>query len=185
MAVKKGPVSSVIVLCSICLIVSILMSLTFLATHDRIEENALKSAEALRKELLPAGDTFTLVTDKTKVEGVSEVYSAENGAGWVVTSSAKGYRGMITVMTGIGSDGKITKVKVTDISEETPGIATGLTQNQYLNQYVGAASISTSKGRANTNFIDTVSGASYSSEAVFSCVSLALMQVQELGGSEL
>ena len=185
MAVKKGPVSSVIVLCSICLIASFLMSLCYLATNERIEENALKSREAIRKELLPAGDAFSLITDRQKVQGVSEIYAAGNGEGWVITSSAAGRSGNVTVMTGIGADGKITKVKIVDLGDETPGNKARLTQNSYLSQYVGASSISTSKGRANAKYIEGVSGASAGSEAVFSCVSLALMQIQELGGSEL
>ena len=56
--------------------------------------------------MLPEADSFSEVTGIT-VEGVSAVYTADNGAGAAITASAKGYGGDVVVMVGINADGNI------------------------------------------------------------------------------
>jgi len=186
MGKSKAFLSAVIVLCSICLMLSLILSITYLATKERIEENQQKKEEEERKDLLPLADRFIEPVDVHLEEGVIELWQAENEEGWVVTCQATGFQSTISVMTGIDSLGKITGVKIKDISEETPGIVKRLLQNTYLNQYKGASGITTVKESVNPKTISAVSGATYSSEAIFSCVNLALMQIQNIiNGSEL
>ncbi|MBQ3577716.1 MAG: FMN-binding protein [Firmicutes bacterium] len=180
---RNNPLSSIVVLCSICLVVSLLMTLCYQATEEHIESNRERRLQAMMLELLPDADAFEQVAANLE-EGVSSVWKASNGAGWIVTSSANGYQGRITVMTGIRSSGKISKIRITDIGDENPGIAGRVNQSSYLNQYSGASGISSTGARAGANHIEAVSGATYSSSAVFSCVSLALMQIQEMEGGD-
>ncbi|MBR0140063.1 MAG: FMN-binding protein [Firmicutes bacterium] len=184
MAKSKSPLSSAAVLCSIVLVACMLMTLCYQATAERIEENRLRKEQAAMLDLLPEADSFAPLPANL-VEGVSEIYEAANKAGWVVISSANGYRGKITVMTAIDASGEISGVKILDISEEDAGIAARVNQNSYLSQYAGAKSISSSAARSGAKRIDAVSGATSSSAAVFSCVSLALMQVHETEGGDI
>lgn len=186
MTTIKNAASSILVTCSLCLVAVLLITLCYQATEERIADNGLRKEEALRLALLPDADGFTLAEDlEEPVQGVLSVYTADNKTGWVVTARAKGYQGWVTVMTGIDKNGRITNVRVTDVSEESAGIGTKLTRQDYLDQYKGASSISSYKGRPNAAYIEAVSGATYTSEAVFSCVSLSFMQVQELQAKEM
>ena len=72
-----------------------------------------------RTELLPEADTFTKV--ECTVEGVTEAYKADNGAGYVITAASKGYGGDVPVMVAFNSEGTITAVKFLD-NDETPGL---------------------------------------------------------------
>ncbi|MCF0151660.1 MAG: FMN-binding protein [Firmicutes bacterium] len=180
----KNAASSIIVTCTLCLVACMVVTLCFQVTEERITQNEQAKANELRLELLPDADSFTKVDDCDLVQGVTEIYKADNKTGWIITAQARGYQGWVTVMTGIDQSGKITSVKVTDVSAETAGIGTKLTKQDYLDQYRGASSVSSYKGKLNSTYIEAVSGASYTSEAVFNCVSLSFMQVQELIDSE-
>ena len=71
------------------------------------------------------------------VEGVSAVYTADNGAGAAITASAKGYGGDVVVMVGINADGNIEAITVTQ-QTETKGIGSNVvSNNEYLAQYSG------------------------------------------------
>ncbi len=184
MADKKSPLSAVIVICSICLVASLLLTLTYQASEENVRANSLKQEQALMTELLPEGDSFSQV-GMNLMEGVSGVWKADNGAGWIVASSANGHQGEISVMTGISASGKISGVRVTDIGGENPGIAGRLSKGSYLEQYKGASGITSLAPRSGLRYIEAVSGATQSSAAVFSCVSLALMQIQEMESGDI
>ena len=98
-------IKPVITLTVICLIVSGILAFTNGATAPIIVENAAKAADAARTELLPAADSFTKV-DYTGT-GVVEVYKANNGAGYVITGTSKGYGGAVQMMVAFNKEGKI------------------------------------------------------------------------------
>ena len=83
-----------------------------------------------------ASGAFTKV-DGIKIDNVSDVYAADNGTGWVITSNAKGYGGTITVMSSFTPDGQIKQIKVTE-AQETPGFGSNVTDTpSYWTQYGG------------------------------------------------
>ena len=94
-----------------------------------------------RKEVLPDADDFDEKT--VTVDGVEYTYyEAKNGAGYVFSGSNKGYGGAVVSMVGISSDGKVVGVKVTEASDETPGlgakwIAADASGNERRAQFVG------------------------------------------------
>ena len=102
----------VVVLTTICLVVSGLLGLTNSVTAPIIEENARLAADAARIELLPtATDGFDFV-DGVDMEGVTEIYKARNGAGYTITAFGKGYGGAVNFMFAFDNDGKIVDLKV-------------------------------------------------------------------------
>ena len=50
---RNNPLSSIVVLCSICLVVSLLMTLCYQATEEHIESNRERRQQAMMLELLP------------------------------------------------------------------------------------------------------------------------------------
>lgn len=168
-----------IVLVCICLVITFALAMTYKVANPVIEANAAKSANEARMEVLPDGDSFTQY-DGTLVDGVTEAYMADNGAGMAVTAQYKGFGGAVTVMIGIDADGAITGVKVTEHAE-TPGLGTKAADPGYLEQYKGVTETTAAHIRDDAA-IDAVSGATITSNAVYNSVSEALAQYQECGG---
>ncbi|MDO4552883.1 MAG: RnfABCDGE type electron transport complex subunit G [Bacillota bacterium] len=170
------------VLVVICLVVTLVLAATYAATKPVIDENNALRADAARAEVLPegAGGFSERELGDSPVEGVLEAYQADNGRGMVFTVEERGFGGSLTVMVGIDAEGGVTGVEVTGHSE-TPGLGTKAMTAEYLFQYIGQKAVSLTGG-GDAARIDTVTGATISSEAVFRAVELALRQYAEMGG---
>lgn len=171
-----------LVLVCICLIASLLLAATYQITAPLIEKITIENANAARAEVLTEASSFKEMENIELIDGVTEVYEAVNGVGYVITSQFKGFGGMVVVMTGMDSQGNITNVKVTDASAETPGLGSKATVPAYLDQYKGSNMITSDQNSAEATYISAVTGATYTSRAVFSSVSAALQQYSMLGG---
>lgn len=183
----KEYVAPIVVLVAICLVVTGLLAFVNSITAPIIEENAIKTANEARAELLPAAKGFKefdgdlAVVEEGKIF-VTECYIAENGAGMVVTVKTKSFGGLLTEMIGIDNTGAITGVKVT-AHGDTPGLGTKAHDAGYLEQYVGLTEATdiTAKGDKN---VTHVSGATISSNAVHAGVYAALEQQEIVGGAK-
>ncbi|NCB42392.1 MAG: FMN-binding protein [Clostridia bacterium] len=171
-----------VVLVCICLIASLLLAATYQVTAPLIAKITIENANAARAEVLTDASGFKQMENIELINGVTEVYEAVNGVGYVITSQFKGFGGMVVVMTGMDSQGKITNVKVTDSSAETPGLGSKATVPAYLDQYKGASMITSDPNSAEATYVSAVTGATYTSRAVFSSISAALQQYSMLGG---
>lgn len=160
----------IVVLCVICVVITGALAATNSVTAPIIMEATLEAQRLARMELLPEAEDFTRV-DSVEVENVSDVYAASNGVGYVITSTAKGYGGTMTVMTAFGPDGTIKQLKVTE-SAETQGIGSNVsTKKDYWDKYAGLDG--TKELVLNTD-VDAYSGATISSRALNSAVNSAI-----------
>ena len=181
----KEFISPVLVLVVICFVTTFLLAFTYGVTAPIIAENTAKAASEARMELLPDGDSFSdagadlYVLEEGKVYA-TEVYTADNKAGMVVTVKTNSYGGMLTAMIGIDKDGAITGVKVTDHAD-TPGVGTKAHAEGHLSQYAGLTEL-TSDQVKNDSSVQHVTGASVSSGAVHKAVYCALEQFKAMGG---
>lgn len=176
----KETFAPTIVLVLICLVATFLVAGAYQITKPVIDEITKKNADAARAEVLAAADGFepldaelVALGDKTDSK-VTEVYQSTNDAGIVVTVTAKGFGGLVTTMVGLDPNGEITGVKVTDASNETPGLGSKATAPDHLQKFVGLSDISG---------VDGITGATYTSKAVANGISAALAQFSELGGA--
>ena len=184
MSDKKNMLAPTIVLVCICLVASMLLAATYQITKGVIEGLAADAANASRAEVLPEAKGFSKL-DVELVEGVDEVYAADNGAGYAVTATFAGFGGPVVVMTGMDADGVIQNVKVMDASSETPGLGSKTTLPEHTSKFQGkSGSITMDKDGADGNYIEPVTGATYSSKAVFNAVSAALAQYEKIGGGQ-
>lgn len=154
-------VAPIAVLVIICVVMSALLALTNNATDPIIKAAELEAQRAARMEVLPDADDFQQMEVNGLPEAVTEVYKANNGAGYTFSITAQGYGGKNTLKmaVGIGSDGKITGTKVLSHSE-TVGLGSKITtEESFYGQFPGkdAAYVSDIKN------IDTISGATRSS----------------------
>lgn len=179
---KKAMLAPTIVLVCICLVASMLLAATYQITKPIIDDISIRMANESRAEVLPEADGFTQL-DVDLVDGVTEVYQADNGAGYVMTAAFKGFGGPVTVMTGMDANGVIQNIKVTDASNETPGLGSKTTLPDHTNKFQGASGAITMDKAGEGTYIAPVTGATYSSKAVFNAVSAALAQYAEIGGA--
>ncbi len=162
-------------------IVAALLGGINMVTEPIIAKNNEATFQANLKEMLPGADNFEL--DGTKLPEpetgvtVNGVYcgmdSAGSPVGYVAEAvCSEGYGGDVVVMTGVDLEGKITKVKVTEMGE-TPGLGAKC-QTDWINQYAGLTEniVVSKNGSAgsNTNKIDAISGATITSKAVTKAV---------------
>jgi electron transport complex protein RnfG len=181
----KEYISPILVLVIICFVTTFLLAFTYGVTAPIIAENTAKAASEARMELLPEGDSFSdagadlYVLEEGKVYA-TEVYTADNGAGMVVTVKTNSYGGMLTAMVGINSNGEITGVKVTDHAD-TPGVGTKAHAAEHLSQYEGLTELGSDVIKSDPS-VQHVTGASVSSGAVHKAVYCALEQYKAMGG---
>ena len=159
----------IVVLCVICIVVTGALAATNGMTAPIIEAATLAAQEAARTELLPDAQGFEKV-EGVDVANVSDVYRTTNDVGVVITSSAKGYGGVV-VMTAITPDGNIKQIKVTEQSE-TKGIGSNVVATpSYWERYEG---VSAAQALVLNQDIDAYSGATISSRAVLTAVNSAI-----------
>ena len=193
---KQSFAAPIIVLSAICLVVSFLLAMTYKVANPIIEANTLAAAVAARQELLPAADAFTeveLTEPATSTDGkavVTEAYSADNGAGYVMTVETTSFGGALTMMVGIDGDGAITGVTVTEHAD-TPGVGTKDQTPEYLGQYQGLTALTSAANikkeaaaLASGGTFAYISGASVSGQAIHSGVEAALIQASAIGGAQ-
>ena len=155
----------VVVLTVICLVVSGLLGLTNSITDPIIKKNAALAADAARIELLPeATDGFEKVD--CDMTGITEMYKAKNGSGYVISSTAKGYGGAIEYMSAYNMDGEIVNLKVLSCNV-TPGLGMKIVERNFLDQFVGK-----NEDLSKSN-IDVITGATISSSATIEAMNYA------------
>lgn len=161
----------IVVLVIICIVITGALAATNGVTAPIIEEAKVAAENAARTELLPEAEgAFTPVED-VEVENVSAIYVADNGAGTIITSSAKGYGGDVVVMTAFNPDGTIKQIKVTE-QAETKGIGSKVVDTpSYWENYQG---LDASQPLVLNEDVDAVTSATISSTALINAVNSAI-----------
>ena len=196
---KNKFAAPVIVLSSICLVVSLALAFTYKIANPIIIENQNAVAVAARKEVLPDADDFTqdeTVTAETGAKSadgkasVQEVFAANNGTGYVMTVNTTSFGGELTMMVGLDAEGAVTGVKVT-VHADTPGVGTKNMEPSYLSQYSGISELTSasdvkkeSAELASGGSFAFISGASVTGQAIHSGVDAALSQYAAMGGAQ-
>lgn len=170
----KEYLAPTVVLVVICLISTVLLGVTYDKTKPIIDALAIERATEARQQVLPAGDSFVQL-DVELIENVTEVYTAENGAGVVITTATKGFGGTVEVMTAFDETGTVVGATVIAADDETPGVGSKATDESHLAKFIG-----TTAGTSPT--VDGVAGATYTSNAVYNGIEAACLQYETMGG---
>lgn len=158
----KNIIKPVLVLTCICLVVTALLAYINTVTSPIIAEAEQNAAREAMAEVLSEADSFEQVTLDTSPERVTEIYRAENGAGYVFMLTTKGYGGDMRLICGIKTDGTIEACKTLSHSE-TSGLGSKTAEDPYKNQYIG-------KSSETLDEVDAISGATISSVAYKSAI---------------
>lgn len=169
---KREACKCIAVLTGICLVVAVLLATVNYVTAPIIEESAASGAQASLYAALPnaAGFEEEALTGEVP-ETVTGVFRDTGGSGYAVTlSTSSSYSATpMTFTVGIGTDGKITGVEMTNYAESKDF-------GDYPSTYVGQDSA--------LSGVDVFAGATYSSQAFRGAVEDAFSVLIALGGVE-
>lgn len=156
---KHDHIKYIAVLGAICLVMSLMLALINSVTKPIIEATETEMAEKARMEVLPEADGFTKVeVDLPADSSVTDVYEADNGAGYVFSITCDGYGGKDTMKISCGLDEEGTVVSTKVLShKETAGSGTRIMEEDFAGQFLGI-------GHSELDGVDTISGATVSSE---------------------
>jgi electron transport complex protein RnfG len=179
---KNDIFKPIIVLLCICIIIPLALSLTNKLTADRIEELRIENENAQMSNLIKADkfESFTF-TGKDKFEFNIAKDKDGKPQGYIFVTSAKGYGGEVSVMTAIGTDGKVKDIAILDATSETPGLGQNVTKESFYSQFSGkSGEITVVKNNADSKSeVNAVTGATISSRAVKDAVNKALANYSE------
>ena len=156
-------------------IVAALLGGVNMVTSPIIAKNTEAAFNENMKELLPEADKFekdgTKLPEPESGVTVDGIYAGMLNDGTIVgyVASAvcgEGYGGDIVVMVGIDSECKVTKAKVTEMSE-TPGLG-AKSQSDWIDQYKNGSAASAEYK------VEAISGATITSKAVTKAVNASL-----------
>ncbi len=131
---RDGLIGPTVILFGICFVMTLLLAFTYQTTEPVIAEVEWVRLEEAIVKVLPGAEEFGQIEGLALPEGVTEVYTADNG--YVFKSGAKGFGGVVTYMIGMDLDGGITGIEMFD-HEETPGLGTKVAEEDYLAGYLG------------------------------------------------
>ena len=150
-------IKPVLVLVCICLIVTALLAYINSVTSPIIAKAEQEKTEQAMSEVLADADGFEKLEIENLPERVTEVYGAQNGAGYVFMLTTKGYGGDMKLICGMKSDGTIEQCKTLSHAE-TSGLGSKTAEDPYRNQYCG-------KSAETLGEVDAITGATISSNA--------------------
>ena len=169
----KKSVQSTLVLVAICAVMAVLLALTNSITAPIIKQNQEAAANEALLVVMPEGEGFEKM-DLTTYElpaTVTEVYKEANG-GYVVTLTTAGYGSGFVIMCGVSADGTVTGA-VCLSSTETLGY-----EKTFGEGFTG-------KDAAGVDAVDTISGATKTTNAYKNAIKDALNTAIILGGGSV
>ena len=149
------------------LIVIALVAVVLLAVTFGLQGLAVKKAQAehlrVMQTLLPGSTDFVVEPYTGEDANVRSVHKADNG--FVIETSIQGYADEITVLVGVDKDGSVTGIVVKEM-HETIGLGmNGLTDWEFLAQYLRTSG----EAEVGTN-VDALTGDTVTSKAITRCV---------------
>lgn len=181
----KDIVLPAVALFVICLVASVLLALTNNVTAEKIAQNLVETENASRLVVMPDAKSFSEVSAKENGVTVCEALDEKGEViGYVYTSSAKGYGGAVSVMTGIDKDGAVVGIEILSHSE-TPGLGANSTKDSFKDRFKGkSGELIVDKNSNDGQNIEAITAATITSKAVVSAVNAAIADFEEnIGGA--
>ena len=172
-------VKPIVVLTVICLITSAVLAGANSLTAPIIKANEEAAANAAYAEALPEAEgKFEDLTESTTVDGIIAIKKAENGAGWCIQATGKGFGGDVPVILAMDNEGTILNATFMP-NAESPGFGQKLVEadgDVFEQSLVGKAGSVTLK----QDGVDGISGATVSSTAAVKAINNALNAFAEV-----
>ncbi len=165
-----------IVLCVICVVASLILSVAYKTTAGPIAVQEEKIKNEAMLEVLPDAKTFEEI--EVTNDTVSSAFVGKDGdtvIGYAIFTNPKGYAPVINMLTGVDPNGVVTGVSIIN-NEETPGLGANATEPVFRDQYKGkSGEINVTKtAPAGENEIVAITSATITSRGVTEGVNQAL-----------
>ena len=170
---KKNIINLSVFVC-ICSVITLLLATTNFFTSPIIEKNQNASANKALFELMPDGKDFEKmdISTQTLPEAVVEAYKETSGLGYVIKLVTSGYAADMNIMCGVTSQGVVTG-------------AVCLSSNETLGYEKTYGANFTDKDAAAVDAVDTIGGATQTTEGYKNAVKDALNAAVILGGGSV
>jgi electron transport complex protein RnfG len=168
----------------ICVIVTLLLAVTNSVTKPKIAQLQIETENKIKIAVLSDAKEFS-DAKTVSLNGATYTYYEGYGegkeiAGYVFTTSSKGYGGDIVTMVGVKADGTISGMDFLSISE-TAGLGMNADTDDFKSQFVGKSDeIGLNKNNPAENEIKALTGATITSKAVTNAVNIALELFEEV-----
>ena len=155
-----------------------LLTLLHFASSGWILDREAQRQKDFMTQLMPNATVFSQVrfTDQ-RVDDVQAAYQDSTLVGYCVTVTTPGFRGPVTTMTGVNTNGEVTGAVVLT-QQESARLGDGIQNSDFLAGFVGGKG--TLHVGAGSNGVAGVTGATQSSQAVVDGVNIALNCVANL-----
>lgn len=155
-----------------------LLTLLHLAASGVIQSREAQRQAGFMSQVMPDADVFSQMRfEDSRVDDVQAAYQGSTLQGYCVTVTVNGFRGPVTTMTGVNTNGEVTGVAVIS-QNESPGLGDGIGGQDFLSRFTGGrGTLHVGAGR---NGVAAVTGATKSSSAVVESVNIALNCVANL-----
>lgn len=150
-------------------IAALALSLTYVATRERIAHQEELELKASLQKVMPEAEEF-----KERQPGRYTGYKGSSQVGECLKVSSKGYSGDIVMLVGITPQDKVSGVEILKIAE-TPGLGLNAQDPKFLDQYEGKSL--SDKFKAGED-IDALTGATITTNAVSAGVMKALQELK-------
>lgn len=190
---KNDILKNALILFIITAMAGLLLSLTYNATKEAIEEQQLLKLERALDEVIADAKFEEIVPDNAfSKEGkvtIQGLFKAKDSQGQLMgyafkVATKEGYGGLLEMMVGISADGQLTGIDIITHAE-TPGLGARADLPEFKDQFIGkkASSLTVVKGDAGADQIDAIGGATITSSAVTEAVNQVIDYYQTtLGG---
>ncbi len=170
----KKNIKSVAIMVAICSVMALMLAATNTLTAPIIEKNAGAAANAALLEVMPEGKDFEAVNlaDYELPATVTEAHKETSGGGYVIKLVTTGYGADMVIMCGVDAKGVVTGA-VCLSSNETLG-----KEKEYGASFTGVDA-------AALDGVDTIAGATKTTEAYKNAIKDALNAAIILGGGSV
>ncbi len=170
----KTNIKNLVIFVCICSVITLLLAATNFITAPVVEKNQAASANQALLEVFPGGKGFEAM-DLSSFElpaTVTEVYQENSGQGYVVKLTTTGYGSGMVIMCGVDAAGMVTG-------------AVCLSSNETLSKEKTYGENFAEKDAAGVEAVETISGATKTTEAYKNAVKDALNTATVLGGGSV
>lgn len=152
-------------------------------TRDKIAAAKAAKLQAALSTVMPDAAGMEEISFTGSDSTIRSVYKATDGSGYAVEVAPAGFGGEISMLVGVGDDGKVTGISVISHAE-TAGLgavaaAKTAAGEAFRSQFLGmSGELAVTKDGGE---VDAIAGATITSRAVVAGVNAALSFVQSLG----
>ena len=164
-------------------VMAVLLAGVNAVTRDKIAAAKAAKLQAALATVMPDAAGMEEISFTSSDSTIRSVYAATDGSGYAVEVAPAGFGGEITMLVGVGNDGKVTGISVISHAE-TAGLgaiaaAKTAAGEAFRQQFVGAeGSLAVTKDGGT---IDAIASATITSRAVTDGVNAVLNFVKTLG----